>query len=252
MKFPLGAKIGLFFGLLGGLAGLTVALIMAPIVGLLVAVPTLIVFWLLYAKIFRPMMQANKLLETGIQARAEIKEMWDTGWTVNEQPRIGLLLVIQPEGRLPYEAKTTMIISRLQAHLYQPGTELTVRYDPNAPEKVVVEAVGYQDARQNAADTAALQAELEELDRVNRDINEFGVSATAIVMDVTELAQPVRGQVHYLKLRVKVLPEGGAPYSAELKGLFAKTSLHKYEAGKEIKIKHDKYKRERISVEFGQ
>jgi hypothetical protein len=82
----------------------------------------------------------DELRAKGLLARAEILEIRDTGWTINDDPVIGMRVRVAATDRLPYEArieKTTT--SRLDVPQFQPGKVVLVRYDPEHPEVVAVE-----------------------------------------------------------------------------------------------------------------
>jgi hypothetical protein len=85
--------------------------------------------------------QTRALLASGESAEATILNMWDTGMTINDNPRVGLLLEVRPPGRAPFQVEMKRTISRLQISLYQPGTVVQVRYDPNDTTKVAIEQI---------------------------------------------------------------------------------------------------------------
>lgn len=107
------------------------------------------VFFTLY-KVFGGMKKANqereRLLREGIQATARITNVQMGGMTMTVgvhrhlQLRIGL--EVQPQGRAPYQALLTTMVSELQIPQLQPGVTLTVRYDANDPMKLALEGVG--------------------------------------------------------------------------------------------------------------
>ncbi len=127
------------------------------IAAVLVAVPAVI-----YLLLFRPFFRAEALEERGAPAVATVLELWDTGWTINENPRVGLRLEVRPPGDVPFEAKTTAVISRLMVGQIRPGAVLEVRYDPKDRRRVVVVS-GTEVAP--APRAAERLAELEELRR---------------------------------------------------------------------------------------
>jgi hypothetical protein len=92
----------------------------------------------LYPTIFRPLMRAESVLEQGEPGEATVLEIWDTGWTVNDDPRVGLRLAVRPAAGAPYEAKTKSVVSRLVVGQLEPGAVVQVRYDPKDPQRVVV------------------------------------------------------------------------------------------------------------------
>ncbi|MBU0493094.1 MAG: hypothetical protein KKA73_25610 [Chloroflexi bacterium] len=87
------------------------------------------------------------LLVSGAPAEATILNLWDTGITINDNPRVGLLLELRPLDSAPFQVETTRTISRLQIPLYQPGTVLQVKYDPHDTTKVAIEAVKREPAQ---------------------------------------------------------------------------------------------------------
>lgn len=81
-----------------------------------------------------------ELQQNGVVARATIQEIWDTGWTVNDNPVIGMKVLVQPSDRPAFTAtieKTT--ISRIAIPQFQPGNVVPVRYDPNKPVLIAVD-----------------------------------------------------------------------------------------------------------------
>lgn len=84
-----------------------------------------------------------ELERDGIPASAEILEIWDTGWTINDNPVIGMKVRVRPSDRAPYEAtieKTT--VSRIAIPQFQPGAVVPVRFDPQNPAVVAVDPAG--------------------------------------------------------------------------------------------------------------
>lgn len=84
-----------------------------------------------------------ELEQKGVVAPAEILEIWDTGWTINDNPVIGMKVRVRPADRPAFEAtieKTA--ISRLAIPQFQPGQALRVRFDPENPAVVAVDSGG--------------------------------------------------------------------------------------------------------------
>lgn len=91
----------------------------------------------------------QKLRENGVSAPARILEIWDTGWTINKNPVIGMRVQVRPGDRPAFEAtieKTT--ISRLALAQFQPGNVIPVRFDPK-DQKLV--AVDFESSRRSSA-----------------------------------------------------------------------------------------------------
>jgi hypothetical protein len=70
----------------------------------------------------------KKILSEGIQARAVLINVQDTGMTVDDNPRVKLTLQVQPEGDVPFEVTKKQTVSRVA--IPRIGDEYLVRYDP--------------------------------------------------------------------------------------------------------------------------
>ena len=77
----------------------------------------------------------------GVAAPATVVQIWDTGVTVNDDPVVGFLLDVKPEGQAPFQAKTKALVSRLAVPRVQPGAQLKVMYDPKDTTRVALDPV---------------------------------------------------------------------------------------------------------------
>lgn len=66
---------------------------------------------------------------TGERAEAKVLDTWDTGTTINEQPFVGLRLMVHPISGPPFEAETEEQVPRPKLAEVQPGSRLSVRFD---------------------------------------------------------------------------------------------------------------------------
>jgi hypothetical protein len=55
----------------------------------------------------------KKILSEGVQARAVVLSVADTGMTINDNPRVKLTLQVQPEGQAPFQAEKKVTVSRV-------------------------------------------------------------------------------------------------------------------------------------------
>jgi len=115
-----------------------------PIVlGVFVAIPivTSITFHII-SSFFGGTRVAKRILRVGRPATGVLKSISEssTGFTINinKQPYLNLVLEIIDADRTPYEISMDTIVPRTVLPQLKPGTELAVKVDPNAPEKVVV------------------------------------------------------------------------------------------------------------------
>jgi hypothetical protein len=96
----------------------------------------------------------KKLLSEGLQARAIVTGVQDTGVTINENPRVKLTLQVQPEGDIPFEVTKKLTVSRVS--IPRAGDEYVVRYDPADRSNVEFDTAA---AKQENASAAAQIAE---------------------------------------------------------------------------------------------
>jgi hypothetical protein len=97
----------------------------------------------------------KKILADGIQARAVVINVQDTGMTINDNPRVKLTLQVQPEGEVPFEATKKTTVSRVS--IPRIGDEFIVRYDPSDPGDVEFDVAAVQQVNQ-AAETKLAEA----------------------------------------------------------------------------------------------
>ena len=101
----------------------------------------LIAFGSLYYFILGPDFTQKHLIKNGLPGRATIIDIGTTGVIVNDQPRVKLLLEVEPENGAKYETEIRMVISPVYLPQFQPGAKLKVRIDPKDDKKVAVEDI---------------------------------------------------------------------------------------------------------------
>jgi hypothetical protein len=85
--------------------------------------------------------EARRIREVGVAAPATVVQIWDTGVTVNDDPVVGFLLDVKPDGQAAFQAKTKALVSRLAVPRVQPGAQLKVIYDPKDTTRVALDPV---------------------------------------------------------------------------------------------------------------
>lgn len=148
-------RIGLIIGLIVGILmpvvvvlhhnkGLYSSLYSNPVAVILLLVITGGVVWGFIKLYFHPTFTGKPenaaLLQNGVPAVARVVQKSDTGWSVNTQLKIELLLVVQlqVENCPAYQTKIKTLIPRLQPDLYDPGTVLEVRVDPKKLKRIAI------------------------------------------------------------------------------------------------------------------
>lgn len=105
----------------------------------------------------------KNLREHGIAAQGTILQIWDTGWTVNDSPVIGMRVEVQPTDRPAFESTIKRyVISRLEVPQFQPGRVVQVRFDPEEPSAVAIDSDNETPGSASDATTVAP----EDLDRI--------------------------------------------------------------------------------------
>jgi hypothetical protein len=144
------------------------------------------------------------ILANGIQARATITNVQDTGMTVNDNPRVKLTLQVTPDGDMPFEATKKVTVSRIA--IPRIGDSMWVRYDPADPSAIEFDEAKNADA--GAASRSAIS------------ISPGGVSVTggATVID----ARNVPGLRDELLKAVADTQSGNPAGQAEMQAAIAK------------------------------
>ncbi|MDR3387859.1 MAG: hypothetical protein P4L92_12480 [Rudaea sp.] len=104
----------------------------------------LVMTWLALAgclgSFFGTSMPAN-LREHGVAATATIVDIWDTGWSVNDEPVVGMHVQVQPPDGAAFQATIKRyVISRIAAAQPRPGQVIAVRFDPADPGIVAIDS----------------------------------------------------------------------------------------------------------------
>jgi hypothetical protein len=150
----------------------------------------------------------KKILSTGIQARAIVTDVADTGMTVNDNPRVKLTLQVMPEGETPFEVTKKVTVSRVS--IPRVGSEFWVRYSPEDRGKVEFDEAKVAElnasAKSQALGAAAAAASLPP------DLAERGILGRATIKDVQR--NPVGQLVECIvKLGVRLV-DGTPAYEA--------------------------------------
>ena len=254
LKMNTWAWIGIGGGIAGLLIGVASVLMTAGSEGIYIAIGMLALFggmgFLFYKLFFGPMINTARLQKTGIPGRARILEVKDTGVTINNHPQVKLVLEVKNSFGQTYTTQCRVLVSRINPGMYQPGMEVAVKIDPKNEQNVTLDFSGNNTGNgQPAANTTALKAELEEVQRLNDSVSLSGRSARAIIKNYKWLGAYVNGNNPYVELDVEVLPENSTSFSGKAKGVIAEASVEKYQPGKEIYVKYDLYDNSKIVIE---
>jgi hypothetical protein len=106
-----------------------------------IALVVIVLFFRSLRRDFREMAQARELIAAGEPAEAKVVRMWDTGTTLNDNPKVKFLLEVRPSGRAPYQAEVKCYVSRLRLSQVQPGNVIAVRIDPQDETKIALDLI---------------------------------------------------------------------------------------------------------------
>ncbi len=73
----------------------------------------------------------KRILQTGKTATAEILSVENTGTYINNAPVVRFGLEVRPQGETPFTSETERLLSFARLSALQPGTVISVRYDPD-------------------------------------------------------------------------------------------------------------------------
>jgi len=183
----------------------------------------------------------KQLLATGETAQATVLQIWDTGVTINDNPRVGLLLEVHPANRPAYQVKTAQVVSRLQTSMYQPGQTLEVKVDPADQKKIAITAIlsGAPGATgtSDMAQAMQMQQALLATEQVLQAVRSMGTLAQATIMTALDMGVRVGDSGSMMKFSLQVQPTDRPPFHAETQAAVSDASRIKYQAGSTVWVK---------------
>ena len=258
-------NIGGWIGIIGGVIGIIVAIASVLITGgsegVYIAGGILIfgfgMFYLFYKLLFAPMILANRLKKTGIEGKASIKEVRDTGVTINNSPQVKLLLEIKNSIGQKYTTSLRTLVSRLQPGMFQVGMTIPVLIDPKNENIVVINYEAdsgtstkhYSSNVLSASDESRLKDELMKNQHDGDMVRLSGKSARAIVKKYTWLGIYINGNNPYAELEIEVMPDDKPAFAATVKGAIKEESVQKYQPGEVIFVKYDIYDLKKVTID---
>lgn len=208
-----------------------------------------VVFALVFGGMFLRWRIKQRVLQTGVSATATIMRVWDTGTRINDNPRVGMLLQVQPATGPSFQAEIKETVSIVQMAMFQPGAQLDVKYDPAQPTSVaIVSVITGTGAGMTGGATGgtglmnAQQAEqlLTRYEAENERLLTAGVSAPAKILQYMPMGVNVNGNNPAVNLIVEVQPPGAAPFTAEAHGnVISEASVYKFQPGQMVTVRYN-------------
>ncbi|MBC8045538.1 MAG: hypothetical protein H7Y00_01945 [Fimbriimonadaceae bacterium] len=87
---------------------------------------------------FRPAFVEMDIMKAGEPAMAIILKVWETGITIDHNPRIGMRLEIRTQNKVPYEVEVKHNVKKDSLKMFQTGRTLNVKIDSRDPKKVAI------------------------------------------------------------------------------------------------------------------
>lgn len=202
-----------------------------------------LVFVLVFGGMFLRWRVKQRVLQTGVAATATIVRVWDTGTRINDNPRVGMLLQVQPTSGPAFQAEIKETVSIVQMAMFQPGARLEVKYDPAQPTSVaIVSVISGSGASSGPGLMNKQQAEqlLTSYQAVNERILASGVSAPAKILQYMPIGVNVNGNNPAVNLVVEVQPAGGSFFTAQAHGnVIAEASVYKFQPGQMVTVRYN-------------
>jgi len=262
MKMNAGTWIGIIGGIVGMVVAVGATLATGGSSGIYIASGVVLffalMFFIFYKLLFQQMILASRLKKEGIPGKAVIKEVHDTGVTVNNSPQIKLILEVKNTFGQVYTTTVRTLISRLQPQLYEPGMTVPVLIDPKDENKVVIDYSGggsqakaaatYNNTAAADVNTAAITEGMMKLQQEDDAIRLTGKEAKAIIKKYTWLGIYINGNNPYAEIEMEVLPEDEPAFEAKVKNLISEQSVAKYQPGQTVYVKYDPADQSRVAM----
>src|SRR5260221_13452780 len=119
--------------------GLTLIIIAASCVFTLVTLAGtgVLIWW-----IMKRVSPNQNILQYGIPAQATIRQVWQTGTFINENPQVGMQLEVRPPGGAPYIAQLNAVVPLINIPQFQPGKVMPVKISPEDATKDELDVYG--------------------------------------------------------------------------------------------------------------
>jgi hypothetical protein len=116
--------------------------------------------------------RATELVQHGKRCRGTVVSVDDTGWTVNDNPRVKITVRAEPDGDTPFTIEKTSVVPRVS--IPRAGDRCVVFYDPADPQGrngITFDKVPDSDAGATSAEkgqVAAVEAESDPLEKIEK------------------------------------------------------------------------------------
>lgn len=83
--------------------------------------------------------EACAIIADGVPASARVRELVDTGISINDDPVIEFVLEVDTGDRQAHAARARALVSRLDLPAVQPGRVFAIHYDPEQPGRAAID-----------------------------------------------------------------------------------------------------------------
>ena len=179
------------------------------------------------------------VLRQGTPAPGVIRTVEVTGTRINGVFVYRFEVEVTPKEGDPFRAWVRRPIPPHEGMLAVPGQPVTVRYNPERPQKEIAMAAFGHDAVDAPATKAELLALVTEQQAEKERLNANGLPATAIVIACEDLTHRVNRIGVVCRLRLKVIGADGVPYDATTMAVIHEQRLERYAPGEEVPVRFD-------------
>ncbi|MCL2091615.1 MAG: DUF3592 domain-containing protein [Micrococcales bacterium] len=173
-------------------------------------------------------------VKTGPLVIGTVVETEQTGLRINDQPQLEVTLQFTTVDGRQVTASDHKVIPLHQLALVQPGASLPLRYDPQNPEKIMIETSADQAALQQAYDAQRLASG--EVTQESLYIARNGVRAQGVVLSTQPTGNIVGGCGEML-LHVRVAgSQHGDSYDTTVTKAIPQNVLHRVQPGSVIEV----------------
>lgn len=210
--------------------------------------------YLFFRGVDAPLFKNKALQKKGIPATATIKQVADTGITINNNPMVKLTLELKDQNGTPYEAECRNVVSRLNPTLFKPGMLIQVKVDPKNKMSLAIDESAFSDSHP-VADTSVqklnaqeLEIDLKRTQQIQDEVETSGIEAKAIIKTYTWLGANVNGNNPYVELEVEVLPDDIPAFSGKTRCVIGSANTNKFQPGSEVFVKYLQQNKSRIII----
>lgn len=181
--------------------------------------------------------RTDEFRQKGTQARAVVQSLEMTGTRINHIIVYKIEVEVFPDDGPSFKTILRRQVPPHETNFVQPGQTVTVHYMPENPQKkIMITSYGW----------AGDQLQLEELDALldqqqaeHHRLNQEGLAAKAMVIELEDLGHRVNDVGAVCQMRLAIFGTDGAPYEATILLVIHQERLGRYSSGMSVPVRVD-------------